>query len=889
MTHDHQVPLTGDREGLLLSVNNRLARELQREHARLQIAAGRKIWHTPAILAWNTWLLQQHKVLLESGYTLSALLNAHQERLLWEQAVAESPQGGSLLRPAAAARTARQAWQTLHDWRIAPETLLQHPDPETRLFAGWARRFAQLCEQARSISVAELGALFVGALRERLISPPVRVRLAGFDNLTPMQTLILDSLSEAGCEVNSLDEGERIAQARRISLPQRQDEHLAAAEWARQRLAAQPEARLAIVSARLEKDRDGLQRTLTQVLDPGGFLNPGAPAAAFNISLGRPLSDYPLVGDLLLALRLALDTPLQLNDIGLLLRSAFLGGHAREWLPRAELDRWLRERGQALLRRSELLYQAGRLEQGHPAHCPELISRLQQLSDWLTTIPREDSPNAWSGHLLRLMDLLGWPGDQPLNSSEHQQAERLRRLVSEFSTFSRVRSEFRLSQAITQFRALCEETEFQPRHEQARLQALGMLEAAGLSFDAVWILGLDDQSWPPAPSPNPLLPVSLQREKDMPHASAERELAFAQRVLQRLLHGAGEVVISHAQQEDERELRASALIREIAAASPEDLGLTLVNPLHAASARGDAPEPLPVPEHVPASGTPGGGSSLLSDQAACPFRAMAHHRLAAHALPEAQLAPDPRLLGNLVHQLLERVWSHLHDSSTLKTSSQSELEQLVANAAEQTLADLGRDRPDLYRGAFRELEQARLTELALAWLAHEARRERDFTVVACEQRVEIRLNDLPLRLRVDRIDQLDDGSLVIIDYKTGQRVSANGWTEERPSEPQVPLYCISHPGVSAGILAQVNRGKLRMHGIARDPGIAPGVVSVEQDGIPAWDELLGQWRLRLEGLAHEILDGFARVAPRGPDSCSHCDLPSLCRVALRPTGEDPNS
>lgn len=879
------MPLNQDDEGLLLSVNNRLARELQREHARHQVAAGRKIWRTPDILAWNTWLLQQHAALLESGYTLSALLNAHQERLLWEQAVAESPQGGSLLRPAAAARTARQAWQILHDWRIAPETLLQHPDPETRLFANWAKRFAQLCEQARSISVAELGAFFSGALREQLITPPARIRLAGFDNLTPMQTLILDSLREAGCDVDELAEESPVAQARRVALPQRRDEYLAAAEWARQRLGDQPKARLAIVSTRLEEERDPLERILTQVLFPAGFLYPGAPAAPFNISLGKPLSSYPLVGDLLLALRLALDSPLQLNDIGLLLRSAFIGGHAREWQQRAELDRFLRERGQALLRRSELLYHAGRLEQGHAAHCPELIARLQQLGDRLATIPAQDSPNAWSGHLLSLMDLLGWPGDQPLNSSEYQQAERLRRLVSEFSTLARVRSEFRLAQAIAQFRALCEETEFQPRHERAQLQVLGMLEAAGLSFDAVWILGLDDQSWPPAPSPNPLLPASLQREKNMPHASAERELLFAQGVLQRLLHGAGEVVISHAQQQDERELRASALIQEIKPATPGDLGLMLNNPLYEASMHSGTQESLPEPEQVPALGVPGGGASLLSDQAACPFRAMAHHRLGARALPEAQVAPDPRLLGNLVHQLLERVWTRLQDSATLKASSPVELEQLVADAADQTLADLGRDRPDLFRGAFRELEQTRLTELVLAWLAHEAEREKGFRVLACEQRVEVRLRDLPLRLRVDRIDQLEDGSLVIIDYKTGQRVSTNGWTEERPSEPQVPLYCISHPGVSAGVLAQVNRGKLRMHGISRDPGIAPGLVHLEKDGIAAWDELLGQWRVRLEALAREVLDGFARVEPRGPDSCSHCDLPGFCRVAIRPTGD----
>ncbi len=65
---------------------------------------------------------------------------------------------------------------------------------------------------------------------------------------------------------------------------------------------------------------------------------------------------------------------------------------------------------------------------------------------------------------------------------------------------------------------------FQAQSPAANVQILGILEAGGLLFDALWISGLDDSNWPAQPKPNPFIPKRLQRELKMPHASAEREL-----------------------------------------------------------------------------------------------------------------------------------------------------------------------------------------------------------------------------------------------------------------------------------------------------------------------------------------------------------------------------
>ena len=74
--------------------------------------------------------------------------------------------------------------------------------------------------------------------------------------------------------------------------------------------------------------------------------------------------------------------------------------------------------------------------------------------------------------------------------------------------------------------------------------------------------------------------------------------------------------------------------------------------------------------------------------------------------------------------------------------------------------------------------------LVTEWLGYEATRL-PFTVVETESARTIKLAGLALDLRLDRIDRLNDGSLLVIDYKTGN-VSPNAWQLPRPDDVQLP-------------------------------------------------------------------------------------------------------
>ena len=96
-----------------------------------------------------------------------------------------------------------------------------------------------------------------------------------------------------------------------------------------------------------------------------------------------------------------------------------------------------------------------------------------------------------------------------------------RDLLSGFATLDLITPRMNLAQAIDRLRQQAANTRFQVEDEGAPVQVMGMLEAAGLRFDHLWIMGLHDEALPAPTNPNPFLPSSLQREHRLPHSSAE--------------------------------------------------------------------------------------------------------------------------------------------------------------------------------------------------------------------------------------------------------------------------------------------------------------------------------------------------------------------------------
>ncbi|HUF79944.1 MAG TPA: PD-(D/E)XK nuclease family protein [Burkholderiales bacterium] len=874
----------------VVTPNRRLALSLKREFDDAQAKCGLTAWESADILPFSAFVERAYE---DAFYSIHAalhpiLLTPAQEQALWEGIIRESETGRALLAIPEAAALARDAWQLAHAWRLMPALGKFPVNEDGKAFQQWAQRYEAICRRERFADGARLADVTASLIAQPDARKPQSLICYGFDRILPQQAALFEALASAGCEVTAIAPEPRGGECLRVECADSGDEMRRAAAWARARLEARGAARIAVVVPELAKHRKAIQRIFSSVMEPEYAL-PGSRHAAFpfNISLGEALSSYPLVNAAFLALELA-GREIEFERASRLIRSPFVGGADAELAPRARLDAWLRKRAEPVVTLDRLLALIAREDAG----CPGLAQRLSALAEFRKArLFGGQAPSAWARGISEALTLIGFPGERGLDSAEYQTLAKWHELVAEFAALDRVLPRAGYSDAVARLRRMAADVLFQPESPAVPIQILGALEAAGMAFDHLWVMGLSDEIWPPGPRPNPFLPFELQRMAGIPQGSASGSLELARRLTGEWLACAGEVVLSHPRQEDDREFKPSPLIVAVPGQPlPLPRYVSYRDVVHGARKMEDD-EDARAPA-LPVSGVLSGGTGVIQDLAACPFRAFARHRLCADALESPHTGLDARERGTLVHRVLAQVWARLETRSALDGMAQADLEALLVQAAEDAVARIRRDRPTALSGRFPEIEKRRLVRLAREWLELEKTRG-GFTVLATEDKRRIEIGGLALNARLDRVDQTDDGRRIVIDYKTGA-CSPGTMLGERPDEPQLPLYLISaEPDAAAVAFAQVKAGEMRFAALARDDDLLPGAKAFSESRYRdrgSWQDVVGAWRADLARLAAGFAAGEARVDPKQyPQTCRYCDVKPFCRIYERlenPLDED---
>jgi len=838
----------------IITSSGRLARALTHSFHSHQKEMGRAVWNTPDILPLGAFLsrIWREWVLRGTQPDCPALLSPLQEQMVWEQVIRQSPEGGSLLQIPETAKHASGAWELIRAYWLKVDAQFEASE-DWAAFAAWSREFVGLCRANNWLEGARLSDAVARLFKEGDMPRPKLLFVAGFDELTPQQS---EFLAAAGnwrrFEIHDF-EGEPA----RWKLPDNAGEIQSAAAWARRRLEENQDAQIGIVVPDLERSRSKVERIFREVLDPAAQFDDRE--RSFHLSLGPPLAHYPAVNAALAMLEFGAGQ-ISLPQAGMLMRSPFLGGAEAEWTKRALLDAKLRRNGVWDVTVAQLRDAAGT--------CHDLQRLLFRFENELTKLPAEQRASEWGRDFARLLETLKWPGDRPLSSREHQVVESWHGALSDLAALDIATAPMSFAQAVDRLRLVAEASPFQVENEGAPIQIMGMLEASGLRFDHLWVMGLHHEAWPRPANPNPFLPIALQREHGLPHSSAERELEFATKVMDRLIASAPDVVLSYPEVEGDRMLEGSPVaggvwVNADAGVHVDDWAARI----RAAAQIEELPDEM-APAAVP-DAMHRGGASLFKDMAACPFRAFAKHRLGARELEDTDLGLNYKDRGTSVHKALEFIWAELGSQSRLLALAPDELRDLIARAAEAAVQKLS-----AVVGS--GLERRRIERLLAEWLEIEKARA-DFVVRKPEEERLVTLGGLQVRTRVDRVDESPDGRQIILDYKTGA-VKFNGWDGERPDEPQLPLYCAtSDEPIAGAAFALIHVGDLEFRGLA-EPGIAPpGMKRMNMEMPLPFGEHRAEWRRVLEKLADNFRTGRAEVDPKR-GACDYCGLKALCRI-----------
>jgi ATP-dependent helicase/nuclease subunit B len=867
---------------LIIAPTTSVSRLLSARSAATHIK-NKRAWEPSSILSFSAWvqrLWQQAPMLADIRRPL--LLNPVQELAVWQEIVDESHWSQALLQTTSLARNASQANRMLAEWRIPLSRLKNFTNDETQALDSWIRAFDRRCLKQHWLPAYRVIDHLI-VLPEEAISFPPDIDVYGFDEITPQQKSLLDCAVERGSNVRFVDPETRQGMSGRVALPDREREYDFAASWARDCLLEKKENSIAIALTDKGRQLDDLKRSLNRVFYPDSAYPSIVAEPKYDTGETAALNSIPIIDT---ALRILSQSHhrVDLLEFSAICRSAYLTGAEEEYFPRCRLDTNLRLLGEL---KPSLVFIASQIfdreNETYRVGCPQFHKQLLEWRSCIDELPANQSASEWAGDFARLLKSIGWPGSSRSDVSAQAILGRWDDVLSQLCALDAVTESMRREDALSWLRRLAAEAPTPGTRTVRPIHILSIEDASRLSFDRLWVCGLDDELWPPASRPNPLIPIALQREFGIPGSSNSLVTTMARRTLEKVMQNSGEVILSYATRKDDRELGISSLVAGIDEISVSALPVVQTSTAEnlLASRLLENHQDLPVPLK---SNQARGGTSILKNQAACPFRAFVTHRLVSEIPEEPQPGLDAAERGTLIHKVMEIVWSRLISHSGLVEADETEREHIVLDAARTALDQFTQKKPDTLTPRFREIELERLVTLVMQWLHFEETRH-SFTVLHPEAERVVELGGLQMKVFIDRIDQNEIGEHIILDYKTGKPRVSN-WFGERPDEPQLPLYAVSEKqagnNVAAICYAQIRSAEMSFNGISQEKDQVPGTSlwSKQKDAkqFDSWDALLDSWRSKLEKLADDFVAGIAPVDPKTAFTCEYCDLPGACRI-----------
>lgn len=837
--------------GIVVASTPLLRSVLAQQFAQEKLALGVQTWQRPAILTPETWLASCWQEARLAGADVPVLLSPVQETLLWESVIAEQNPG--LLDLRATARLARQAAAHIANWHIPlkHEAWTEHVDGTQ--FLAWRAEFARRLREKKWTTRAALWRSVPEYLNRGWVSK-CPVAFAGFETISPA----LDRL-RGSVEHNVFGPGDLVADAKAACyiLENEQAELDLAARWARARFEAYPAQTVAVFVPDLAPKRSEVTRAFDRIFYPSRaprFEFPAPGDLAFHVAVQQPLFDEPLISSALLLLELP-EPRIRQSSATSILRSPAIAGAAVERSARAEADLRLRKQRQLDVSLPDLIWAA--------RDCPALLAALRAAETLIAARPAEQTPAEWSRFFSAVLKALGWPGDAPLATHEADLIDRWKDILSELASLNLVRSKIGFEDALVQLKRIANGAAgsdvgswFSP------VQILDAQDALGLRFDAALITGMSETTWPPALPLSPLIPLRLQAQAGVPGATSATLHAERVKLSASLFACAPNVVATCID-------RISPIVRPFVEPATEELqrwgAPSAIESILPANL--DTVDDTDAPAFL-VNGAARGGTSLIKAQANCPFRAWAEIRLRAQTPEDAAFGFDALERGTFLHAALHFVWNELQSQSTLKSMPESDLRNLVARAVEQAVATR---KNDSFFVQVRAAEKDRLCQLIFDWLTNiERERLIPFTVENLEHKREFNLAGLPLSVRIDRVDRLVNGGLVLIDYKSGKK-DKKDLDCERPREPQLLVYAAALGHEVEGVFfGQLKPRELEL------VGNSLAVHIKRKKARPDWDDYMEQACSAVESLAQEFLAGKAAVNP-AKGACDYCTSVALCR------------
>lgn len=400
--------------------------------------------------------------------------------------------------------------------------------------------------------------------------------------------------------------------------------------------------------------------------------------------------------------------------------------------------------------------------------CLALLHRLKAVFSPLA-LPAA-APGAWAAALYDLLDSLSRDGDGNPCAFERSDGAMLGALLQEMAQSAHGAPVKRADLPATLAGLMQGRSALAPGAPHPRLQILGLIEARLVRADLMILGGLDESVWPPDTRTDPFLNRPMRDALKLP-APEKRVGQTAHDFVSAF--GAKEVILTRAGKRAGKPTVPSRLLQRIAAVAGDALDATRARgQFYLAGARlldsADAPNAPPLPAKIRAPRIAVDPALVPRDYRVTdieklirdPYAIFARKILALDPVPPVATPPGPAERGTLIHDVIGEFAKKY--PVTLPPDARAQL----IEAGDRLFADYA---------AYPEVAafwRPRFEEIVDYYLTWERERRTHVRQVIAETDGKLTveragIGAISLRGRADRIEVRDDGTLAIVDFKTG--------------------------------------------------------------------------------------------------------------------------
>ena len=842
----------------------------------------KKTVRLPNIYSLNRWLKKEYQEFCMVGSINEnyRILNGIEEKILWEKIIKNDLKGDKFQKNQIDSIIEKviSADQKIREYRIKNIELKDYIfTVEGRKFNKWLDQFKNHCTEKKLLSKINFIEFFIEKQIKFNIVNDQELMLVGFDDKKPLYEELISVLNEKNKIKEHRCKEEKIKRLQEIQCENVEAEIKEITQWVSQN----PNKKLLIISPALSKYQTKLVNELDREIQPDIY-NDYDKNNIYNSNLQRPLSKEPIViaAINLLKLNNADQTNTKLFYESLIFNNWI---DSNEYQDREQLANYINSKKIPKISVTLLI----KLINNDPK-VKEL--NLDLLVKTLSLIKKNQS--LWRGK----KEISEWINltEQYWNEIKIFKVNNL--LMFEISNIERLLKSLNQvkNNQIIDYPIIFEEyweilfTQLSswPAHideVDSYIDIKGFEENPIKKYDAIWLMNMNTNFCPGKTEFNPFISEKLQKKYHIFDEVYTKKIEEVR--INRLKNFSTDITISYSRKDGEAILIKSPGyfedFKELKPLKPstktkenEDYDLDLI-------------EDHKAPEILGSEISVSGGFRALEHYQICPAWAFYENRLHANSFYEDEQEEISKMArGNIIHELLENFWKRYKNSTNLVNMSEKVLQKNIDSLIKGVMSTYKSSNPYLTPSQI-QLESNYFKNILYQWLSFEKTKRPAFRVIESEKKYKINIDRITFNVQIDRIDEYQDGSRLLIDYKAGSEETASKWTKIPITSLQMPVYITftDVKNISAAGIAYIHNKNVKLVGLSsygQDP--LDGELkdcSLSKKDEEQWQYLINSWHKDIHKLTSGYLSGNAGVIVKKESDFKYCAVKPLLRLAER--------